>query len=261
MIHKNQISWIGFLVWTASIFPTASSDEECSLEKLPCLSVVEIQGDFEHVQGIAVDEHYLWLTSVHRQNQTGDLHKYNRMTGALIRRISVQEKEQYHPGGIALEGDFLWVPVAAYSREGSSTIERRDKETLELHGRFFVPDHIGCLAAGNGQIIGANWDARIIYLWTPEGTLLQKIANPRDTRYQDMKWAGGMLIASGLLGGQGVVDWLSWPSLDLQKRIRGGKTSRGIHYMNEGMAVFNHHLFLLPEDGPNSRLFMFSLIP
>ncbi len=261
MILPYRILLIGFLAWISFPVRIVLADEEIKLEDLPCLSVVEIKGDFDHVQGIAVDEHNLWLTSVNRKNKTGHLHTYNRNTGALIRQTPVHEGGRYHPGGITLEGDSIWIPVSTYSREGSTTIECRDKGTLELRSRFFVEDHIGCIAAGGDQIIGANWDARIIYIWDKEGHLRAKIENPRDTRYQDLKWIGGELAASGLEDGQGVVDWLSLPALDRIKRIRGGKTGRGISYMNEGMAVFNNQLFLLPEDGPSSRLFIFSLTP
>ena len=256
-----RILFIGFLAWMSFSVRIVPADEEIKLKDLPCLSVVEINGDFDHVQGIAVDEHNLWLTSVNRKNKTGHLHTYNRNTGALIRQTPVHEGDRYHPGGITLEGDSIWIPVATYSREGSSAIECRDMETLELRGRFIVEDHIGCIAAGGDQIIGANWDARIIYIWDKEGHLRAKIKNPRDTRYQDLKCVGGVLTASGLEDGQGVADWLALPALNRIQRVRGGKTSRGVSYMNEGMAVFDNQLFLLPEDGPSSRLFIFSLTP
>ncbi|HOJ60871.1 MAG TPA: DUF6454 family protein [bacterium] len=258
--HNTFLVW-GFLVWIGTVLGIVLAKEVAQLTDRPCLSVVEIMGDFDHVQGIAVDELHLWLTSVHRQDKTGFLHKYNRQTGALIRHTSVHENERYHPGGIALEGDSLWIPVAAYSREGSSSIEQRDTDTLERRGRFFVDDHIGCLAVTEKEIIGANWDARVFYFWDHAGVLIKKVENPLDARYQDMQCVNGILIASGLEGGRGVVDWLSVPDLKLLKRIEGGKTNRGIHYMNEGMAVFNNQLFLLPEDGPISRLFVFALQP
>ena len=58
----------------------------------------------------------------------------------------------------------------------------------------------------------------------------------------------------------GAVDWLEWPSLRLERRVHAGKTDRGVPYTNEGMAVREDRVFLLPEDGP-SRLFEFRVGP
>ena len=74
-------------------------------------------------------------------------------------------------------------------------------------------------------------------------------------RYQDLQWTSDGLLAGGLLGDQGVVDLLEWPSLDLKERIVVGKTDRGTVLTAEGMAVSGSELLLMPEDDP-SRVFV-----
>jgi hypothetical protein len=79
------------------------------------------------------------------------------------------------------------------------------------------------------------------------------------TRYQDLKFDGGHLIGSGLGGPErGRIDWLDPETLQVTRRILTGATDRGVPYSNEGMAVGEGTLFLLPEDEP-SRLFRFRL--
>ena len=133
------------------------------------------------------------------------------------------------------------------------------RRTLELEAQFEVGDHIGCVAAGDGVLVGGNWDSRIFYVWDRSGKLLRKVENPTPNGYQDLKFAGGQLVGGGLLPGKvGAIDWMEWPSLKLVKRMEAGKTSRGVAFTNEGMAVRAGRLWLLPEDGP-SRLFEFAV--
>jgi hypothetical protein len=73
-----------------------------------------------------------------------------------------------------------------------------------------------------------------------------------------MKLAGESLIGSGLRGGEGAVDWLHPKDLRLQRRIRAGKTSRGVALTHEGMAITNGRIYFVPEDGP-SRVFIYAL--
>lgn len=231
------------------------------LDRLGVQRVIPLRGTLHHVQGIAVERERLWVTSVDSGARKGWLHLYRLPDGVLLRQVEVQSHagDQFHPGGIALDGNVVWIPVAEYQRGGRSTIQRRDKRTLQLLGSFEVDDHIGCIAAGGDRLIGGNWDARQIYYWAPDGRLLAKRDNPHATRYQDMKLAGGLLVASGVTSAdEGAIDWLDPETLDLRRRITAGKTDRGVRYTNEGMDVRDGRLYLLPEDGP-SRLFVFAL--
>jgi hypothetical protein len=212
----------------------------------------------DHVQGIDVEGDRLWVSWVDRTNKTGHVGEFELSSGKLLRSVEVHKGDRYHPGGIALEGDSLWLPVAEYKPNSSSFIQRRNKHTLALEAEFEVADHIGCVAAMNGRVYGGNWDARKIYEWSPAGKLISKRDNPTGTRFQDMKAISGRLIGSGIRADAGAIDWLDPNDLRLFKRIQTGKTDRGVLFTHEGMAISEGRLYLLPEDSP-SRLFIFSL--
>jgi hypothetical protein len=232
-----------------------------ALSDLPLVKLIDLKGTTHHVQGIDLDAEgtRLWVTSVDRAGKKGYLHEFALPSGELRRTVEVGAGERFHPGGMAWDGESLWIPVAEYRRESSATIQKRNAKTLELEAQFEVADHIGCVAAGPEGLIGGNWDSRIFYVWDRSGKLLRKVANPTPNGYQDLKFAGGRLVGGGLLPGKvGAIDWMEWPSLKLVKRMEAGITSRMVPFTNEGMAVRGDRLWLLPEDGP-SRLFEFKL--
>lgn len=228
----------------------------------PPLQVIELKAELGHVQGIEVSENRLWVTDVDTKNKRGFLRMFALPEGTLLKTVDVTDGEHYHPGGIAGDATDLWIPVAEYRRESSAVVERRDKRTLELVASFPVKDHIGAVAvlsAGfGGQLLGANWDARKIFLWNFDGKELQIRENPSGAAFQDWKFHGGTLIGGGIADGEGVLDWIDWNQWKLKKRLKVGRTDRGVRFTQEGMAVRDGKLYLLPEDG-RSRLFVFQL--
>jgi hypothetical protein len=231
----------------------------CAVQGIEPTRILELQGKTYHVQGIDFDSEHLWVTSVDSASRKGYLHEFALAGGKLLRAVEVQDGERFHPGGIAAEQSSIWLPVAEYRRSSTSIIQRRSKRTLEKEFQFEVADHIGCIAVGDRQIVGGNWDARLFYVWNERGELLRQIPNPTDNAYQDMKFDGRWLVASGLLSGRvAAIDWLEFPSLRLVHRLTLGKTDRGDPFTREGMAIRNGKLLLLPEDGP-SRLFFFDV--
>lgn len=219
--------------------------------------VIELQAPIDHPQGIEVAGGRLWVTWVDRKARTGHLGEFDLATGKLLRSVPVHRGERYHPGGLSAEGGSLWLPVAEYKRDGSTVIERRSMKTLEIESEFEVPDHIGCVAAAAGRLYGANWDARRIYTWDRTGRLLGARENPSGTRFQDLKFADGLLVGGGLRVNGGSIDWLDVADLRLIERLRAGKTDRGVAFTNEGMALADGRVYLLPEDSPG-RLFVFA---
>jgi hypothetical protein len=224
---------------------------------VPVLTV-ELQAEMDHVQGIEVDGDRLWVTWVDRNRKTGHLGEFELSTGKLRRSVPLHDGDKFHPGGLAADGDSLWIPVAEYRPNSSAVIQRRSKNTLELESQFVVGDHIGCIAAYDGRIYGGNWDSRQIYVWDLDGSLLETRENTSGTSFQDMKTGSGYLIGGGLRPGGGSIDWMDLRDLRLLRRIRVGKTDRGVAMTHEGMAIAGDRLYLLPEDGP-SRLFVFPL--
>jgi alpha-L-fucosidase len=225
-----------------------------TLDSLPDRTIIPLLGETHHVQGIAVRQDRLWVTAVDRTTRKGFLFEYELPAGRQLRSLQIQQEALFHPGGISISGDSLYVPVAEYRRDGRSTIERRSLATLQVQQHFEVDDHIGAIAAGNGRLYGANWDARQIYEWTPDGKLLRKRDNPYAAKYQDMKFVDGNLVAAG----PGVIHWLNPETLAVEREITTGKTDRGVPYTNEGMEIAGGRLYLLPEDAP-SRLFAYNL--
>jgi hypothetical protein len=230
-----------------------------SLMDAPVLAkTLALQTTTAHVQGIDTDGTRLWVTSVDRPTRKGFLQQFSLKDGQLERTLELQDGDRYHPGGIATEAGSIWIPIAEYKALSSAIIQQRNKQTLALEFQFAVPDHIGCLAVTPEYIIGGNWDSRDFYVWDHQGKLIRKVASATGNAYQDMKVQDGVLVASGNIGGKGAVDWLDLASFQLQHRMNMGNTDTGAPYTREGMTLFQHQLWLLPEDGA-SRLFQFEL--
>jgi hypothetical protein len=230
-----------------------------TLDELPLLRVIGLKGKTYHVQGIEADADRLWVTSVDKSTQSAWLQEFSLPEGELIREVKVQDGARYHPGGMSGAGDSLWIPVAEYKANSASVIQKRSKRTLAVEKQFAVQDHIGCVAVHGDTVIGGNWDSRDLYFWNTDGKLLRKVPNPTQTRFQDMKAAGEMLVGSGgLPGGGGAIEWIDLAALKPVKRITVGKTDRGASFTREGMLIRGDELMLLPEDDP-SRLFVFRL--
>lgn len=221
-------------------------------------ATVPIQPDLHHVQGVDVEDGTVWISSVHARAGRGFLTRLELATGKLISQVQVQDRKRIHPGGIALDGDAIWIPVAEYHRGGPSWIERRDKKTLKLLDRFEVADHIGCVAASKDELVGGSWGSRTVYRWTKQGRELSRTPNPIRTEWQDIKFDGSLLLGSGSTSKTaGSIEWVSLPSMTIERSITTGVTDRGLTYTHEGMTLRNGMLYLLPEDAP-SRLFVFA---
>jgi hypothetical protein len=236
--------------WTPKKAPTSST----SLKDTRYLD-----GKLYHVQGVDLDEEHIWATSVDAANHKGYLHQFNRKTGKLERQLDVTDGVRFHPGGFSIRGDSIWLPVAEYKPHSTALLEEIDKRTLAVKRKFVIADHIGCVAVSRDALIAGNWGSRQFYVLDFEGKQLRLIDNPQANQYQDIKFVDGMLVASGVFSRtSGAVDWLVWPSMNLVRRIPFGLTDHGVPYTAEGMAIQEHNLYLLPENGP-SRLFHFAL--
>jgi hypothetical protein len=195
------------------------------------------------------------VTSVLRKERKGLLAAFRASDGMLLQRVEVQDGPRFHPGGLGRLGDALWLPVAEYTRASTSVVQCRDATTLAVRSSFPVADHIGAIAVTSGALVGCNWDARSFYEWTFEGTQSKVVEHDGSARYQDLQWTPDGLLAAGLIGDQGVVDLLEWPTLDLRERTVVGRTDRDVVLTAEGMAVRGAELLLMPEDDP-SRVFV-----
>lgn len=213
-----------------------------------------LDGGVFHIQGLALQGARAWVTSVDRRTRRGYLHLFDRATGRAIRRIELTDGARYHPGGLSVDGRSLWVPVAELRPASSSMLVEIDTETLQVRRRIRVADHLGCVAAQGRWLVAGNWDSRTLYIVDRDDPRrMRAVSSPSGTRYQDMKFVDGQLVAGGPRGWwSGTVDWLDWPSLTLRRSLETGG------YTAEGMAVEGRDLYFAPEDGVG-RMYRFRL--
>lgn len=249
-IRKPAFYLSGLLFLHLFLVAAAAGQSRASLK-----DTLNLDGKLYHVQGLGLDGEHFWVTSVDTANHKGYLHQFNRVTGKFERQIDLTHGLRYHPGGFSIDGNSIWVPIAEYRPNSSALLLEIDKGTLAVKRKISVADHIGCVAINGTTLIAGNWDSRRFYVLDFRGKQLQVLDNPEANQYQDIKFAGGMLVASGVFNhSSGAVDWLVWPSLKLVHRIPFGLTDRGVPYTAEGMAIQGQNLYLLPENGP-SRVF------
>jgi len=236
------------------------------IEQAKLLDVQPLDGQVFHVQGVDLDETHIWVTSMDRRARRGFLHEFDRATGKLLRRVELTDGVRFHPGGMSISGNSIWIPVAELRPNSTTVVQEIDTSSLTVRRRIAVPDHLGCVAASNAQLVAGNWNSRLLYVFDlARGGPPQVTANPSAIRYQDMKIVDGQLVASGsrtrYAGG---VEWLELASLKVVRSLHAGPTgrvypfSRARPYTAEGMTLSGRDLYLLPEDG-RSRLFHFRL--
>lgn len=242
--------------------PTRHDD---ALESARLVGTRTLDGELFHVQGLAMDERRLWITSVDRSSRKGYLHEFDRRSGTLVRRIELTDGARYHPGGISIAGRSIWIPVAELRPNSSAQLVEVDADSLKVRRRITVADHLGCVAASGDVLVAGNWDSRLLYIFDLTSGRRRVVANPSATHYQDMKFVDGQIVAGGTrTWWSGTVDWIAWPSLRVARTLRAGAVGpvrpfgRGGPYTGEALAIEGRDLYVVPEDGP-SRLFHFRL--
>lgn len=255
------------VLWLPSLPIAAAAPQRITaIEHAKLLGILNLQGELFHVQGIDLDEAHIWVTSVDVKNRRGYLHEFEQSTGKFLRRIELTDGVRYHPGGFSISGGSIWVPVAEYSAHSSAALEEIDIATLQIRRKILVSDHLGCVAVSDGQLVAGNWDSEEFYIFNLRNVGQPRVVrNPTRTHYQDMKFIGGQLVASGLsTWHSGAIDWIDFPSMQLVQTLRTGTPAPvpSLNYVrpytNEGMAMRGRDLYLLPDSGPN-RLFHFRL--
>jgi hypothetical protein len=122
--------------------------------------------------------------------------------GKLVKDIQLGEGIMYHPGGIAFDGKFIWVPVAEYRPNSHSIIYKVDPKTMKAEEVFRVNDHIGGLVHDDrtGKLIGVSWGSRKFYEWNEQGKQLHVENNPSHfVDYQDCEGVGQeKIVCSGI---------------------------------------------------------------
>jgi Family of unknown function (DUF6454) len=131
----------------------------------------------------------------------GHLFVFNK-EGKLLKDIELGEGMIYHPGGIAFDGKYIWVPVAEYRPNSHSIIYKVNYETLKVEEAFRVNGHIGGMVRDeqSGKLIGVSWGSRKFYEWNEKGKQLRIKANSSHfIDYQDCEGVGqSKMICSGI---------------------------------------------------------------
>lgn len=241
-------------------------DAPAPIEHAQLVGTIALHADLFHVQGIDLDSAHIWVTSVDTRHRRGYLQQFDRTTGALLARLDLTDGPRYHPGGFSIASHAIWVPVAEYRAHSSAVLEEIDPDTLQVRQKIRVADHIGCVAATDTRLIAGNWDSRRLYLIDPAGRApMRVVRNPSATRYQDMKFADGDLVAGGpRTRHRGTIDWIDVASMRLIGTLQAGPTRhakispRAKPYTAEGMTLQGRDLYVLPEGSPG-RVFHFRL--
>lgn len=235
------------------------------VENAQLLDNLALSGELFHVQGVDMDARHIWVTSVDRRHHRGYLHEFDRTTGQFLRRVELTDGPRYHPGGISVLAHSLWVPVAESRPDSSAVLEEIDIESLQVRRRIAVADHLGCVAASDSKLIAGNWNSRLLYVFDLSGQApVQIVPNPSRTRYQDMKFVDGELVASGTLTrSSGTIEWIDWRTMKVLRSLRAGATPpegslRTSLYTRAGMTLQGRELYLVPLDGPG-RMFHFRI--
>ena len=243
-----------------SLTAAAAQQEDDPIQHAQLVDILALDGEVFHVQGVDLDSRRIWITSVDLARRKGYVHEFDRHTGRLLRRLELTDGPRYHPGGMSLHQGSIWVAVAEMTPDSSATLMEIDTDSLAVRRRIPVADHLGCVAVSGDTLVAGNWDSRLLRIFDlRSGKQVRAVPNPIPTRYQDIKFVDGQLVAGGLVTPiSGTIDWIDWPSMTLVRSARTGVTDRARPYTGEGMAVKGRDLFLVPEDGP-SRLFHFRL--
>ncbi|PSL06828.1 hypothetical protein CLV30_102217 [Haloactinopolyspora alba] len=124
--------------------------------------------------------------------------------GNLLRDIEISDGHRYHPGGLDVHGDALYLPVAEYRPDSSADIYRVDLDTYEVTRMFGVDDHVGgvVMDQATGRLVGQSWGSRRFYEWNVKGKQKDTWLNENHfLDYQDCEYvAARKTLCSGVTG-------------------------------------------------------------
>ena len=124
------------------------------------------------------------------------------LAGRLLRQITLGEESIYHPGGIAYDGDCVWVPVSEYRPDSRAIVYRVDPQAMEATEAFRFDDHLGAMANDRltGLLHAATWGSGRFLAMDVTGRVLHQATNSsRYVDFQDCVAVGyGKLVCAGV---------------------------------------------------------------
>ena len=189
-----------------------------------------------------------------------------------------------HPGGFDSDGEYLWIPISQSRRNGKTMVRKFSIRSLIDKGdatpaeSITINDHIGAIAVSRRpkRLFGANWDTLLAYEISVDGSPMQHYERNSFIRnlpnwsiaVQDWKVHGGFLIASGLDKSskllasrpRSLIQLINVKTRQITAELRLPRRHASGNFTREGMAVFNEHIWLLPDDlEEENKLYRFSL--
>ncbi len=180
-----------------------------------------------HVQGLVVTEDIYYVTAIDLDNNRAWLITVDRDSLAPLEQKELTEGTLIHPGGIELDGTYLWIPNAEYDADGPSKISALDPQSLEVSRSFSVGTHISLIASnGADRLYGTDWASANFYVWDWDGNPIETISSPTGVDYQDCQFVDPHLVCGGYEGGVGSIDIIDPASWTLVNRIGVGATNQ-----------------------------------
>ena len=189
-----------------------------------------------------------------------------------------------HPGGFDSDGENLWIPISQSRRNGKTMVRKFsirsliDKGDATPTGSIIINDHIGAIAVSRSpkRLFGANWDTLLAYEFSVDGNPIQHYERNSFIRnlpnwsiaVQDWKVHEGFLIASGLDKSskllashpRSLIQLINFKTRRIIAELRLPRRHASGNFTREGMAVFDEHIWLLPDDlGEENKLYRFAL--
>jgi hypothetical protein len=151
----------------------------------------------------------------------GYIHQFDRRSGKFQRRLEITDGVRYHPGGMAMHGGSIWVPVAEYRANSSAVLVEIDKQTLTIRRGSRSP-----ITWAAWRCRGAAWSPAIGTAGCSTSSTARAASQgdqePLPDPLSGPEVRPGRLVGSGALGPKaGAIDWFAWPSMKQDRQPRG----------------------------------------
>lgn len=143
-------------------------------------------------EGLKVYGGRIYMSVFDHTDNNGHLVVLDQNTGNLIKDISFADGDRTHAGGLSVDGNYAYVPLAVDSPHSSADILRININNYQVTKLFTVGyDHVGGVTYNPAThlIVGQDWDSRTFYDWTLTGKIVSQWDNPTDyVGYQDCQY-------------------------------------------------------------------------
>jgi len=161
-----------------------------------------------HPQGMEVDRNtgLLYITAVEiieerdKERQywgKGRAHLFEcNAEGKTIRAVNLtsDDEDEYHPSGMVLNDDTMFIGLAQYGPATSTTIIKFNVKDWTYEKLFQIPDHIGVVVPNldEGELFLGTWGSRHYYCTDIEGNIKSKRPTPcsDEMEHQDAQLIG-----------------------------------------------------------------------